>query len=59
MRIRLVDRANPDEVMAECLAAGPVRMIERSRTTLDEVFVSLVAGRNDPAGRTSEVPADA
>ena len=59
IRIKLVDQANPDEIMAACLANGPVRMIERSRTTLDEVFVSLVAGRDADANRTSGVLADA
>ena len=59
LRIRLEDRADPDEVMSACLAMGPVRMIERSRTSLDEVFVSLVAGRDDVADRPEEVPADA
>jgi hypothetical protein len=33
--------------MTECLAAGPVRSIERARTTLDEVFFSLVGRRAD------------
>ena len=44
---RLADDADPAHVMSECLAAGPVRMIERARTTLDEVFFSLVGRRAD------------
>jgi ABC-2 type transport system ATP-binding protein len=44
---RLADDADPRHVMTECLAAGPVRSIERARTTLDEVFFSLVGRRPD------------
>ena len=58
-RIKLQDQADPDDVMSACLAAGPVRMIERSRTTLDEVFVSLVTGRDEVESPASEVVADA
>lgn len=47
VRVRLVEDADPDAVMTSCLASGPVRLIERSRTTLDEVFVSLVGRRAD------------
>ena len=59
VRVRLMDEADPDEVMNGCLAAGPVRMIERSRTTLDQVFLSLVTGREDSMNRESEITADA
>ena len=38
-------RAAIDRVMTDCLAAGPVRVIERSRVTLDEVFVSSSPAR--------------
>ena len=61
VRIGLRDHADPNEVMSACLVAGPVRMIERTRTSLDEVFVSLVAGRQarlDPSP-TSEILSDA
>ncbi len=44
---RLAEDADPAQVMSECLAMGPVRSIERARTTLDEVFFSLVGRRAD------------
>ena len=59
LRIKLLDQADPDEVMPACLSAGPVRMIERSRTTLDEVFLTLVTGRENTRNQQSEVLADA
>ena len=51
--VELRPEAAIDRVMTDCLAAGPVRAIERSRVTLDEVFVSLVSGED------AATPADA
>ena len=41
---RLHERADPQSVMRDMLAAAPMRRVELRRTTLDEVFVRLVGG---------------
>ena len=55
---RLREDADVDRAMTECLAAGSVRMIERARPSLDDVFFSLVGRRADHADETMEGDAD-
>ena len=47
VHLRLDPTVDPDDVMAACLGVGPLRLLERARTTLDEVFLSLVGRRAD------------
>ena len=44
---RLAPDIDVASTMSSCLSAGPVRMLERSQTSLDEVFFSLVGRRAD------------
>ncbi|MCP4833463.1 MAG: ATP-binding cassette domain-containing protein [Phycisphaera sp.] len=55
---RLREDADIDRAMTECLAAGSVRMIERARPSLDDVFFSLVGRRADHPGEPMEGDAD-
>ncbi len=47
VRARLAPDVDVAATMTSCLSAGPVRMLERSQTSLDEVFFSLVGRRVD------------
>ena len=55
---RLRGDADVDRAMTDCLAAGSVRMIERARPTLGEVFFSLVGRRADHPDEDTEDDAD-
>lgn len=47
--LALAPQADPQEVMARALAAGPLRSVELSRVSLDDVFVRLVGGGPRPS----------
>ncbi|RPG16010.1 MAG: ATP-binding cassette domain-containing protein [Phycisphaera sp. TMED9] len=53
---RLRQDIDADRVMAAAIAGGPLRSIERARTTLDEVFLHLV---NRPLQHGAADPAEA
>ena len=55
---RLRVDADVDRAMTECLAAGSVRMIERARPSLDDVFFSLVGRRADRLEENQESVTD-
>ena len=55
---RLRVDADVDRAMTECLAAGSVRMIERARPSLDDVFFSLVGRRADHSEENLESVTD-
>jgi ABC-2 type transport system ATP-binding protein len=55
---RLRVDADVDRAMTECLAAGSVRMIERARPSLDDVFFSLVGRRADRSEENQESVTD-
>lgn len=57
VHLRLRDEVDPDAVMVGCLGVGPLRLVERARTTLDEVFFSLVGRRADHVEPESIEPA--